>query len=110
MPHFGPKVIGELAYAKDAEVEAVAGHHFGNRVVDLPAASKDIREMGGPAAIAYVETIEDQAKLRALHAQEREHPKYAGGRRTVLDAIEEALGEEEVEDPNEGDDDPDDEE
>lgn len=51
---------------------------------------------------AYITKVEDPLALDQIHAWERAHPEYSGGRTTVLDAVEERRGELEVDDPNEG--------
>lgn len=91
-PHFGPRVLGEGAYAEQKHITSVGGHHFGSRVVDLPPvsvpepATVDIREMNVHTALAHIAGV-DASEYPALLEQERAHPKYLGGRRMVLDAL-----------------------
>lgn len=66
-----------------------------------PLSPDQVVGLTGPAAREYVRGL-DEAGLREAHAAERDNERYPGGRRTVLDAIEEALGEFSVEDPNDG--------
>lgn len=89
-PHFGPRVTDPGTFAKEAARTRIGAHHFGSRVVDIPAPKSeptDIRDMKVHDAIAYVEGVTDPQERAALLEMEKQHPKYLGGRRMVLDAL-----------------------
>lgn len=68
---------------------------------DLPF---DTHDMSASQAIEAIGALEDpeQITLEALHYHEGDHPQYDGGRKTVLDALEERIGEVEVEPEGDG--------
>lgn len=68
--------------------------------MDLPFDTHDLTVSESRRAIADADLSAEQ--IAELHAHETEHPDYDGGRKGVKDALEEKLGELEVEEPAEG--------
>src|SRR5690606_30308617 len=76
-------------------LRSAGGHHFGSLVVsvaeDVPvraSATFDIREMKVHDALKYIEQVTDPAERARLLEQEKQHPKYLGGRSMVRAALE----------------------
>jgi hypothetical protein len=80
---------------KDEQLETLdeppEGEREGDDEEDL--SPEDLYAMNAEAVGKLVAAQADDDVLAALHAWEREHPKYEGGRTTVLNAIEERRGE-----------------
>lgn len=64
----------------------------------------DTYELTAKEAVSRVSGLRKPTaeKLDALHEHEAAHPNYEGGRKTVLDVIEERIGQLEVDEPAEG--------
>lgn len=106
-PHFGPAVIGEEEYEEERKKydkgkavfgPAVTDQHFGPAVVDkpktpAPSGDFDLHELNAKEAKKAIAAVTDPDDLDRLHAYERQHPKWTGGRVGVLDDIEERKGE-----------------
>lgn len=56
-----------------------------------PLSVPAIADMNVAAAVALVESIEEVPLLQALREAEEKNPRYAGGRKTVIDAIDARL-------------------
>lgn len=115
--HFGRRVIGDRQFEREQKRVKAAAHHFGKRVVkyqepekepqEKPKAEqqgtvtvRDIRRLTAPKALEYLAAVTDRKQLVALHEYERGNPDYPGGRSTILNFIEERLGESQVRDPH----------
>ena len=120
---FGPRVIDEQQWEEEQQVIAENRHVFGPRVIGSPQVGDppdpaehfgslvQEREVAQEAASItpevwlssargakkMVRESDDAEELKVWHTQEEEHPKYEGGRSGVLNAIEDRIGELEIE-------------
>jgi len=119
---FGPRVIDEKQWKEEQQIIAENRHVFGPRVIGSPQVGDppdpaehfgslvQEREVAQEAAaitpevwlssskgvLKMVKESDDAEELKVWHAQEEEHPKYGGGRKSILNAIEDRIGELEI--------------
>ncbi len=95
---FGPRVIGSPQVGDPPD----PAEHFGSLVQEREVAQEaaaitpEIWLNSSKATLKTVKESDDVEELKVWHAQEEEHPKYEGGRKSVLNAIEDRIGELEI--------------
>lgn len=86
-----PRPVATLAQKDDGLSDETHG--------EIDQAVATVRSLNAKEAATFIMTLNDRAVLEAVHASERAHPKYEGGRHDVTNACEERLGEIDVADP-----------